>query len=510
MNQGNQKKEAEIVNSVLLVDDNPKNLMVLSDLLTRNGYQVSTAISGDMALEYLENHTPLIILLDIKMPGMDGFELCRRIKSEEKSRDIPIIFISALSEIDDKVTAFKSGGVDYVTKPFQVEEVLARVDTHTTIQKIQEQLINEVSERKEAQQKLQNAYDEIEEIVKKRTAELEELKNRLEEENVYLQEEIRTSLNFGEIIGSSRKLKQTLELVKQVAPSETTVFILGETGTGKELIARAIHNLSTRKDRPLVKLNCAAIPSNLIESELFGHEKGAFTGAINRKIGRFELANYGTIFLDEIGDMPLDLQAKLLRVLQEGEFERLGSSKTLKVDTRILAATNRNLQELRSSGRFRDDLFFRLNVFPIECPALHDRKNDIPMLVKHFVEKFNKKIGKKIEKIPQKAIETLQYYHWPGNIRELENVIERAVILSPGDQLRLGDWLNKSVTSGARSVVATLDESQIEHISYVLGLTNGKIRGEDGAAALLGVKPTTLESRMKKLGIEINRTSEIT
>jgi len=509
--------ESNSTNEVLLVDDMPKNLQLLSDLLGRSGYDIRTAISGPLALQYLETHTPDIILLDIKMPEMDGFEVCRRIKANEKNRHIPIIFISALGEVEDKITAFKAGGVDYITKPFQIEEVLARVDTHISIKRMQKQLETAYSEvearvterTRELQQEIITRA-KAEKQLQKTLLELEDLKDRLNEEKIYLQEEIKTVHNFSEIIGASEALQNTLKLIEQVAPSDTTVLITGETGTGKELLARALHDLSNRKDHPLVKVNCAALPANLIESELFGHEKGAFTGAIAQKIGRFELADQGTIFLDEIGDLPLELQAKLLRVLQEGEFERVGGTKTVKVKVRVLAATNRNLEAFVSSGDFREDLFFRLSVFPIECPPLRERTDDIPMLVKHFVEKFNKKTGMHIEKTPKKTMDALQRYPWPGNVRELENVVERAMILSPGNQLQLGDWLTKSHRPIGSSALQTLDELQKEHIIQILELTDGRISGETGAAKILGLNRTTLQSRMKKLGIKIDRkTAEI-
>ncbi|MCH9007238.1 sigma 54-interacting transcriptional regulator, partial [candidate division KSB1 bacterium] len=277
--------------------------------------------------------------------------------------------------------------------------------------------------------------------------------------------------------------------------------ILGETGTGKELLARAVHNLSDRRDRPLVKVNCAALPANLIESELFGHEKGAFTGAVARKIGRFELADGGTIFLDEIGDLSLELQSKLLRVLQEGEFERVGNPQTTKVDVRIISATNRDLEKAIEDGSFREDLYYRLNVFPIQSPPLRERKEDIPILVRHFIKKFTAKTGKKIETVPQKVMDALQGYHWPGNVREVENIIERAVIISPGKQLKLEDWLSKTVISSKASHISTLEEFEREHILEVLELARWRVSGESGAAKVLGLKPTTLEARMKKLGI---------
>ncbi|CAB1077008.1 hypothetical protein D1AOALGA4SA_4805 [Olavius algarvensis Delta 1 endosymbiont] len=332
-------------------------------------------------------------------------------------------------------------------------------------------------------------------------AELEQLKNRLEDENVYLQEEIRLDHNFGEIIGGSKALKKILGQIEQVASTDATVLILGETGTGKELIARAIHELSNRNSRPLVKVNCAALPANLIESELFGHEKGAFTGALARKIGRFELADRGTIFLDEIGDLPLELQAKLLRILQEGEFERLGNPETITVDVRVLAATNRDLAKTIRKGDFREDLFYRLNVYPVTCPSLRDRRDDIPLLVKHFVDKYSTKIGKKIYAVPKNIMKALQSYHWPGNVRELENIVERALVISRGDKLEIGDWLPRVENGVHQTTIPTLPELEREHILKVLELTSWRVSGSGGAAEKLGLKPTTLEARMKKFGI---------
>jgi formate hydrogenlyase transcriptional activator len=335
--------------------------------------------------------------------------------------------------------------------------------------------------------------------------EIAALKARLQEENLYLQEEIKTDHNFEEIIGESGILKKMLRAVETVAKTDTTVLLLGETGTGKELIARAIHHLSPRKHRTLVKVNCAALPAGLIESELFGHEKGAFTGALARKIGRFELADGGSIFLDEIGDLPLELQAKLLRVLQEGEFERVGGSPIIKVDVRVIAATNRDLEKAVHDGGFRPDLYYRLNVFPVRLPPLRERPDDISLLVRYFVMKYGTKLGKRIETIPQKVTHILLAYPWPGNVRELENVIERAIILSPGSQLELGEWAPK-VAGGAREErLATLDELEREHIVRTLDLTGWQVSGERGAAKLLGLKPTTLEARMKKLGIQRKR-----
>ena len=348
-----------------------------------------------------------------------------------------------------------------------------------------------VTERTEAAKKLQSALDEV-----------EILKNRLQEENIYLQSELKVEHNFENIISSSEKFNEVLRSVEQVASTDSTVLVLGETGTGKELLARAIHSISKRSDRPLVKVNCAALPENLIESELFGHEKGAFTGAISRKIGRFELANSGTIFLDEIGDIPLELQTKLLRVLQEGEFERLGNPETIKVNVRIIAATNRILENEISNGSFREDLFYRLNVFPIQIPPLRERKEDIPLLVRHFLKKYNTRAGKKVEIITQDVMEKLCSYYWPGNIRELENIIERAVITSTGNKLILGDWLTKVDSQPTKAEIRPLEEMEKQYIVEILEMTNWKVSGEKGAAKILDINPQTLVSRMKKLGIQ--------
>ena len=331
---------------------------------------------------------------------------------------------------------------------------------------------------------------------------MEQEKARLEAANVYLQEEIKDTHNFEELIGGSTSLKKVLKNVERVAPTDSTVLITGETGTGKELIARAIHNLSPRKGRPLVKVNCAAIPAGLIESELFGHEKGAFTGALTKKIGRFELADKGTIFLDEIGELPLDLQSKLLRVLQEGEFERVGGTQTFKVNVRVIAATNRDLEQQSRTGHYRPDLYYRLNVFPIHLPALREREGDIPLLIQYFVRKFAANLGKKIDRIPERMIAALQRYQWPGNIRELEHVIERAVILSEGLELEAIDWLSPSHGKTGEGKTLTLEELERQHIVDVLEQTNWRVSGEKGAAKILDLNPTTLEARMKKLGIE--------
>ncbi|SRR5579884_5502 len=333
--------------------------------------------------------------------------------------------------------------------------------------------------------------------------EVRRLRDRLAAENIYLQEEIKTEYNFEEIIGQSVPLKRVLRNVEQVARTDATVLIHGETGTGKELIARAIHNLSSRKDRPLVKVNCGAISVGLVESELFGHEKGAFTGALQQRIGRFELADGGTIFLDEVSELPLDTQVKLLRVIQEGELERVGSSKLINVNVRVIAATNRNLAEAVKSGSFRSDLFYRLNVFPIEVPPLRERKSDIPLLVNFFITKFAKKLNKQVQSISKETMERLMNYPWPGNIRELQNVIERAVVLAQGSTIQIDEsLLGLSVGSQTQGSVETLEDVERGHIIRVLEQTNWVIDGKRGAASILDINPNTLRSRMQKLGIK--------
>lgn len=356
------------------------------------------------------------------------------------------------------------------------------------------------------------------------------LKDQLAQEKLYLENEIRSELNFEEIVGKSEALRRVLTLVETVAPTDSTVLIYGETGTGKELIARAVHNLSSRGSNAFVKLNCAAIPTGLLESELFGHERGAFTGAIAQRVGRFELAHRGTVFLDEIGEVPLELQPKLLRVLQEREFERLGSTRTLRTDARLIAATNRDLEGMVNEQKFRSDLYYRLNVFPVRVPALRERPEDIPLLVRHFVQQFSRRMNKSIDTIPSETMTTLMRYHWPGNIRELQNVIERAVILSTGPVLKVPtDELHfRSDVKGEGSVMrepgsdalpvgnhvdgnlrATLDDAERKEIVATLERTNWKVAGPHGAAALLGMRRSTLQSRMQKLGIRVSRTASV-
>ena len=349
----------------------------------------------------------------------------------------------------------------------------------------------DVTERKQMEQELRERLNEI-----------ERLKLQLEKENLYLREEIKTGKGFQKIVGNSEALQYVFFRVQQVAPTDATVLVLGETGTGKGMVAHAVHEMSARKDKPMLTVNCAALPANLIESELFGREKGAFTGAHAKQVGRFEVANGGTIFLDEIGEMPLELQAKLLRVLQDGEFERLGSPRTVKVDVRVIASTSRDLKAEVHNHRFREDLFYRLNVFPISMPPLRMRADDISELVGHFVNKYARKIGRQIKTVPKSTIKSLQAYSWPGNVRELEHVIERAVITSAGPVLRLADRLEGEPVEAKEDLLKDLVAVEREHILKVLRKTRWKIDGVRGAASLLGLHPSTLRFRIKKLGIE--------
>jgi PAS domain S-box-containing protein len=365
----------------------------------------------------------------------------------------------------------------------------------------------DITERKRAEEAAAAAFEEI-----------RRLKDQLQADNAYLQEEIKLKYNYGEIVGQSPGIQKVLHHVEQVAGTTATVLVLGETGTGKELLARAIHNRSPRRARPMLTLNAAALPSTLVESELFGREKGAYTGALTRQIGRFEQANGSTLFLDEIGELPLDVQVKLLRVLQHGQFERLGSTRTLLADVRIIAASNRDLKKLVHEGRFREDLFYRLNVFPIHLPPLRERTEDIPLLVWAFIKAFGRTMGKTIASIPGATMEALKRYPWPGNIRELRNVIERAMIVTQGLALHVELPPLSSATpftpvfspgeereGDAPADSLTLDETQRRHILAVLQKTGWRISGKKGAAAILGLKPTTLESRMAKLGIKRER-----
>lgn len=360
----------------------------------------------------------------------------------------------------------------------------------TELNQTNTQLLHEIEEHKLAKEELTKALSRI-----------QQLSERLQMENIHLQQEVTKKYSFAEVIGQSRSMSQVFSQVEKVAPQDATVLLLGETGSGKGLVAHAIHSRSQRKNRPMITVNCAALPCNLIESELFGREKGAFTGASARQTGRFEVADGGTIFLDEIGEMPLELQVKLLRVIQDGEFERLGSPHTIKVNVRIIAASNRNLEDEVRAGRFRQDLFYRISVFPITIPPLRQRSNDIPLLARHFIDKYNKKYGKKIDSVSKKTMEALQKYQWPGNVRELENVIERAIIISQKSVLQISELVDTCRAPGHEETIKTLDDLERDHILQALHQTMWRIEGEKGAARLLDINPSTLRGRMRKFGL---------
>src|SRR5881409_725747 len=439
---------------VFIVDDDRDTRESLRNLIRSAGLSAQTFSSAQEFLAAERPKAPGCLVLDVQLPGLSGLDLQQELA--KAGVKIPIIFITDYGDIPTSVRAIKAGALEFLTKPVNREDLLRAIQQAIARDHTARQPNGDTGTH-----------------------------------------------NFEEIVGTSAALTAVLKQVEVVAPTESTVLILGETGTGKELIARAIHTASSRSGRPFVKLNCAAIPTGLLESELFGHEKGAFTGAIAQRIGRFELADGGTIFLDEVGEIPLDLQTKLLRVLQEREFERLGSGRTLRTDARLIAATNRKLAALVEEKRFRADLFYRLNVFPIHMPPLHERPEDIPLLVRHFVEHYARRMNRVIETIPSGTMEALTRYRWPGNIRELQNLMERAVILSPGPVLRvpLGDLEGRATAGQHNGKAQTLEEAERGHIVATLTDTKWVVAGARGAAVRLGMNRSTLQFRMKKLGI---------
>src|SRR5215471_7932674 len=450
---------------VFVVDDDAPTRDSLKDLIGSAGLNVETFASAQEFLTNPRPHAASCLVLDVNLPGLSGLDLQQELA--KLGVQIPIIFITGHGDIPMSVRAMKAGAIEFLTKPFCDEDLL----------------------------------DAVEQAIS-RSRQIEQLKTRPDDEKKSSEDGLSSVISFSEIVGQSAVLRRAMKEVETVAPTDSTVLIYGETGTGKELIARAIHNLGRRRSNPFVKLNCAAIPTGLLESELFGHEKGAFTGAIAQRIGRFELAKHGTIFLDEIGDIALELQPKLLRVLQEREFERLGSTRTLRTDARLIAATHRNLAVMVDERQFREDLFYRLNVFPVHIPPLRDRREDIPLLVRHFVQHFAQRMKKNIETVPSETMDTLCHYHWPGNIRELQNVIERAVILSTGSVLRVPrSELNVRAALAAPKEHDTLEDADRKHILAALQDTNWVLGGPNGAAVRLGMKRATLQHRMRKLGI---------
>jgi DNA-binding NtrC family response regulator len=456
---------------VFVVDDDRSIRDSLRNLLGSAGLRVETFASAQEFLTSRRPQAPSCLVLDVQLPGWSGLDLQQELAKVEAH--LPIVFITGHGDIPMTVRAMKAGAIEFLTKPFRDDDLLNAV----------EQAIN-------------------------RSLQVERARNKPADENPSRKGELRRT-TFPEIVGHSPALRRVLKQIETVASADSTVLIHGETGTGKELVARAIHNASRRGSNPFVKLSCAAIPPELLQSELFGHERGAFTGAISRRIGRFELANQGTIFLDEIGDLPLELQPKLLRVLQEREFERVGSNQPIHVDVRVLAATNRDLRTAVAAGAFRLDLFYRLNVVPIEVPPLRERLDDIPILVEHLVDRYATKVGKRIGTIEKQTMQLLHAYNWPGNIRELQNIIERAVVLCDGNTLSVDrEWLTREIPSPSpRSTtselkLARLDpEQEREIIEAALADSRGRISGPSGAAAKLGVPRQTLESKIANLGI---------
>jgi len=437
---------------VFIVDDDTGTRESLKNLIRSAGLSAQTFSSAQEFLAAERPKVPSCLVPDVQLPGLSGLDLQQELA--KAGVKIPIIFITGYGDIPTSVRAIKAGALEFLTKPVNREDLLHAIEQAIARDDIARQPNGDTSTHK-----------------------------------------------FEEIVGTSAALAAALKQVEVVAPTQSTVLILGETGTGKELVARAIHASSSRSGRPFVKLNCAAIPTGLLESELFGHEKGAFTGAIAQRIGRFELADGGTIFLDEVGDIPLELQTKLLRVLQEREFERLGSTRTLRSDARLIAATNRELRKMVEQRKFREDLFYRLNVFPIDVPALRERSEDIPLLVNHFAQRFARRMNRTIETIPAETMAALTRYPWPGNIRELQNVIERAVILSHGPVLQIPLQDLDNGIALRRDKDQTLEAADRAHILTILKDTRWVLGGARGAAARLGMNRSTLQFRLKKLGI---------
>jgi DNA-binding NtrC family response regulator/signal transduction histidine kinase len=501
---------------IAVADDNADMRKYLRHLLDGR-YEVHAVSDGLQALETTRLLRPALLLADVMMPRLDGFGLLRAVRDDSALASTPIILLSARAGEESRLEGLQAGADDYLMKPFTARELIARVEVHLKLAKLR----RETAEREErlrmeaelerqrlnASQELLVETTRLYRELQEREAEIRSLKDRLQRENLALRDEVDRASMFEEIVGSSNTLKTVLSRVGKVAPTDSTVLISGETGTGKEQIARAVHKRSKRSGRAFVSVNCAALAPGLISSELFGHEKGSSTGAMQRRLGRFELADGGTIFLDEVGDLPLDTQVALLRVLQEREFERVGGSQPIHVDVRVIAATHRDMKAAITDGRFREDLYYRLNVFPIEMPPLRERKDDILMLVKYFVQRYAKKAGKSIRTIEKKTLERLRAYDWPGNIRELQNVIERSVILSSGEVFAVDDvWLSNE-SPQATSRVATLAPSgreprtEREIIEAALVASRGRVSGPSGAAAKLQIPPSTLEHKIRALKI---------
>jgi two-component system response regulator HydG len=456
---------------ILIIEDNETMRDAMAAIIGKMGHEFDSAKNGNDGLQLLENSSYDLVVTDYKMEGMDGLEVLKQVK--QKFPLTEVLIITAFGTIELAVEAMKLGAVDFITKPFSHEEFKLKI----------ERILERIKEKKELA--------------------------RLSDENIYLRDELEEQFNYGEIIGKSKPMQEVYRTLEKVAPTDSSVLIYGESGTGKELIARAIHKLSPRKDKPFIRVNCGALVETLLESELFGHEKGAFTGAVKRKKGRFELAHQGSIFLDEIGDISANMQLKLLRVLQEKEFERVGSEETIHVDVRIMAATNKNLSELVQQDKFREDLYYRLHIIPIYLPPLRERKEDIPLLVNHFLKKLTSELNKPAKQITESVMERFISYHWPGNIRELENVLERAVVLCDREFIDIKDLpiLNSAASEKLPSDVldrfrlnlndtlATIEKQLIERAM------NETAGNKSQAAKLLGIQTSLLYYKLEKYGM---------
>jgi formate hydrogenlyase transcriptional activator len=475
--------------TILYIDDEEDNLTVFK-VIFRHDYTVITASDAKQGL-YIARQTPVdLVVSDYKMPTTNGVDFLKEMSIEFP--ELNRILLTAYNENDLIIKSINEAKVfAFVTKPWKKEELKTLMDNALANSELKKQNRSLIEHLTLSNQQLQKANKEN-----------EGLRQLLDLENSYLKKEIEIEKGLGSMVGTSRLIKDVQANIEKVAKVNTTVLIQGQTGTGKELIARAIHGQSLRSAKPFVKLNCASLPIALVESELFGYEKGAFTGARQSKPGLFEVANQGTIFLDEIGELPLEVQPKLLRVLQEGEFYKIGSSKPISVDVRVLAATNRMLENEVKEARFRSDLFYRLNIFPIKVPDLKDRIEDIPALVEHFIHKYQRKLGINISHVPNKTMERLMSYPWPGNIRELESIIERSMIISQSGALEVHKLDIETSVITHDETILSLQEMEKEYIKKALAKANGKIAGSNGAAELLKVNHNTLRTRMIKLGID--------
>jgi len=530
---------------ILLVDDNEDNLKTLIRPLKKKVFDLLLAQSGEEALNFVKHGSVDLILLDIMMPKMSGIEVLKTIRANYSTEELPIIMATAKTENESIIQAINLGANDYVTKPINLPVLIARITAQLSRKKSDEafkqtniklkelnqtlelrienrtrdlsetnrKLNSEIEERKRMEEKLKKKRDELETLIQKRDSDLKEierLRRKLEAENMSLREEVPIDYDLGEFVGQSFAMKKVLEQIELVAKTEAGVLLQGETGTGKELVTRLIHERSARSNYPLVKVNCVSIPRDLFESEFFGHVKGAFTGALKDRMGRFQLADEGTLFLDEVSEIPLDLQGKLLRVLQEGEFERIGDDQTKKVNVRIIAATNRDLLQEVKEGRFRSDLFYRLSVVPIHIPPLRERPEAIRPLTEHFIKCACARLNRGKPQLTEEFIDHLEKYHWPGNVRELQNIIERSIIISPDGVLRANLQQLRPVAKSASKKNANKSQKitpfenlkQTEKVMTLEALkkTNGKVYGPNGAASLLGVPASTLAYRIKKWG----------